>query len=70
MTKAQNIAATNLRVIELLTVASIWYLSMVTVATAGQRLVERRFSKGFRHHQTSPSPIRMTVRKVRAWLQR
>ena len=70
LTKAQNIAATNLRVIELLTVASIWYLSMVAVATAGQRLVERRFSKGYRRDQTSTSPIRMTVRKVRAWLQR
>ncbi len=69
LTKAQNIAATNLRVIELLTVASVWYLSMVAVATAGQRLVERRFSKGYRRDQTSTSPIRMTVRRVRAWLQ-
>jgi polar amino acid transport system permease protein len=70
LTKAQNIAATNLRVIELLTVASIWYLSMVATATVGQQLVERRFSKGYRRDQTSTSPIRMIVRKVRAWLQR
>ena len=67
LTKAQNIAATNLRVIELLTVASIWYLAMVAVATAGQRLVERRFSRGYRRDRTSTSPIRMTLRKVRAW---
>ena len=61
LTKAQNIAATNLRVIELLTVASIWYLTLVAVATAGQRLVERRFSKGYgRNH--SPRP---TLRKAR-----
>jgi len=70
LTNAQNIAATNLRVLELLTVASIWYLTMVAVATAGQRLLERRFSKGYRRDRTSSSPIQMIVRKVRAWLQR
>jgi polar amino acid transport system permease protein len=70
LTNAQNIAATNLRVLELLTVASIWYLAMVAIATAGQRLLERRFSKGYRGEQTSTSPIRMTVQKVRAWFQR
>lgn len=67
LTKAQNIAATNLRVIELLTVASIWYLAMVAVATAGQRLIERRFSRGYRRDRTSTSPIRMTLRKVLPW---
>ncbi len=70
LTNAQNIAATNLRVLELLTVASIWYLAMVAIATAGQRLLERRFSKGYRGDHTSTSPIRMTVQKVSAWLQR
>ncbi len=67
LTKAQNIAATNLRVIELLTVASIWYLAMVAVATAGQRRVERRFSRGYRRDRTSISPLRITLRKVRPW---
>ncbi len=67
LTKAQNIAATNLRVIELLTVASIWYLAMVAVATAGQRLVERRFSKGYRRDHSSESPIGLILGKVRAW---
>ena len=67
LTKAQNIAATNLRVIELLTVASIWYLAMVAVATAGQRLIERRFSRGYGGDHTSSSRIWMTVRKVFAW---
>jgi len=47
LTKAQNIAASNLRVIELLIVASIWYLVMVLLATAGQRVIERRFSRGY-----------------------
>ncbi len=67
LTKAQNIAATNLRVIELLTVASIWYLAMVAVATVGQRLVERRFSRGYRRDRSSTSALRMTLRKVRVW---
>ena len=67
LTKAQNIAATNLRVIELLTVASLWYLAMVAVATAGQRLIERRFSRGYGRDRTSSSRIWMTVRKVFAW---
>ena len=67
LTKAQNIAATNLRVIELLTVASIWYLAMVAVATAGQRLVERRFSRGYRRDHSSESPIGLILGKVRAW---
>ena len=70
LTKAQNIAASNLRVIELLTVASIWYLSMVAVATAGQRVIERRLSRGYRRGRSSTPPIRMTVRKVRTWLRR
>jgi polar amino acid transport system permease protein len=67
LTKAQNIAATNLRVIEMLTVASIWYLAMVAVATAGQRLVERRFSRGYHRDRSSTSPLWMTLRKVFAW---
>jgi polar amino acid transport system permease protein len=61
LTKAQNIAASNLRVIEMLTVASIWYLSMVAVASAGQRVIERRFSRGYRRARSSTSPIRKTV---------
>jgi len=32
---------------ELLTVASVWYLAMTTVATFGQTLLERRFERGF-----------------------
>lgn len=66
LTKAQNIAATNLRVIELLTVASIWYLVMVAVASAGQRLIERRFSRGYRRDDSSKSSIGMTPRKAGA----
>ena len=70
LTKAQNIAASNLRVIELLTVASIWYLAMVLIATAGQRVIERRLSRGYRSSRTTVSPWQRLVRKVRSWLQR
>jgi len=70
LTKAQNIAATNLRVIELLTVASIWYLGMVAIATAGQRVIERWFSRGYRHDRMTESRSRRILRKARAWSQR
>lgn len=42
----ENIYSTNLRVLELLVVASIWYLAITTVFTLIQRLLERRFSRG------------------------
>lgn len=44
----QNIAAVNLRTIELLLVASIWYLVIVTILTVCQYFLERRVSRGYR----------------------
>jgi polar amino acid transport system permease protein len=46
---AQHIYYANARVIELLMVASGWYLIVVTVLTLGQMVLERRFSRG---HET------------------
>lgn len=43
LTKTQDIYARNFQVIELLTVASIWYLLMTTVASAFQYWIENRF---------------------------
>jgi polar amino acid transport system permease protein len=43
---AQNIYYANSRVIELLIVASIWYLAVVTVLSLIQGQVEKYFSKG------------------------
>lgn len=43
---AQNIYYANSRVIELLIVAGIWYLVVVSVLTPAQMLLERRFSRG------------------------
>jgi polar amino acid transport system permease protein len=43
---AQNIYYANSRVIELLIVAGIWYLVVVSVLTPLQMLLERRFARG------------------------
>lgn len=43
---AQTIYYANARVIELLIVASIWYLVVVTVLSIGQGFIERRFGRG------------------------
>ncbi len=45
LTRAQNIYARNFLVIELLIVASIWYLVMTTVASIGQSAIERRLGR-------------------------
>jgi polar amino acid transport system permease protein len=44
--KAGDIYSNNLRVVELLVVASIWYLVLTSVASVGQYYVERRFARG------------------------
>jgi polar amino acid transport system permease protein len=44
LTRAQNIYARNFLVIELLFVASIWYLVLTTLASLVQRWIERRLS--------------------------
>ena len=43
---AENIYYANSRVIELLIVAGIWYLGVVSVLTPMQMLLERRFARG------------------------
>jgi polar amino acid transport system permease protein len=43
---AQNIYYANARVMELLIVAGIWYLAVVTVLTLGQARLEKRFARG------------------------
>ena len=44
--RAQDIYSTNLRTLELLVVASIWYLVLTSVASVGQYFLERRFARG------------------------
>jgi polar amino acid transport system permease protein len=43
---AENIYYANAKVMELLIVAAIWYLAIVSVLSLGQAAVERRFSRG------------------------
>lgn len=45
LTRAQNIYARNFLIIELLIVASLWYLVMTTVASGIQYLIERRLGR-------------------------
>lgn len=48
---AQNIYYANSRVIELLIVAAIWYLIVVSILTPLQSLLEKRFSRGAGTHR-------------------
>lgn len=47
LTRAQHIYARNFLVIELLIVASIWYLAVTTIASIGQHYLERSFARGY-----------------------
>ncbi len=44
---AQDIYYANTRVVELLMVAGLWYLVVVSVLSLGQAVLERRFGRGF-----------------------
>lgn len=48
LTQATNISAQNFQVIPLLVVATLWYLACVSVATVGQRYLERHLNRGVR----------------------
>ncbi|MFE4860115.1 amino acid ABC transporter permease [Streptomyces sp. NPDC056670] len=43
---AQDVAATSFAVMEMLFVASIWYLALTSVFSVGQYYLERRFARG------------------------
>jgi polar amino acid transport system permease protein len=45
LTAAQNIASANLHTIELLLVATFWYLALTTVSGLGQYVLERRLAR-------------------------
>ncbi|MEZ2390294.1 amino acid ABC transporter permease [bacterium RCC_150] len=46
LSKAENISGYNLRTIELLIVAAVWYLLVTSAATLGQTIIERRTARG------------------------
>ncbi|MFI6821162.1 amino acid ABC transporter permease [Micromonospora sp. NPDC050187] len=58
---AEFIYYANNRVIELLIVAAIWYLVVVSVLSVIQHFVERRFGRGFQH--TTRRAVRALARR-------
>ena len=63
LTRAQNIYARNFLIIELLIVASIWYLVMTTVASAIQLVIESRLGK---YSNQAPGLLQGALRLMRA----
>jgi polar amino acid transport system permease protein len=55
-TRSEQIASVNFRVIEMITVASIWYLFMTSVLTFGQYYLERYFARGSQR-ELPPTPL-------------
>jgi polar amino acid transport system permease protein len=46
LTSAQNIYTVSYQVVELLTVVTLWYIVLTSLAMAGQRRLELRFARG------------------------
>lgn len=55
-TRAEEISASNFAIVELLMVASAWYLIMTSILTFGQYYVERYFAKGSQR-ALPPTPL-------------
>jgi polar amino acid transport system permease protein len=54
-TRSNQIANANYQVVELLFVASIWYLLMTSILTVGQYYIERYYSRGSQR-ELPPTP--------------
>ena len=54
---AQTIYYANARVMELLIVAAIWYLAVVTVLSVGQYFLERHFARGQRGNRANREAV-------------
>jgi polar amino acid transport system permease protein len=61
--RASDIYSTNLRVVELLLDASVWYLVLTSVATVGQYYLERRLARGALR-ELSPTPLERVLRNL------
>jgi polar amino acid transport system permease protein len=55
-TRSHQIASSNFRVVELLFVASLWYLALTSVLTVGQYYLERYFARGSQR-ELPPTPL-------------
>ena len=58
---AQSIYYANARVIELLIVAALWYLIVVTVLSVGQYFLEKHFAKGVGGAKERPRPVERSL---------
>jgi polar amino acid transport system permease protein len=56
---AQQIYAVNYKIIQLLLVASLWYLLMTSVLYVGQYYLERRFGRGSAREPPTPAVLRL-----------
>lgn len=63
--RSRDIYTTNLQTLELLMVASLWYLVLTSVATVGQYYVERRFARGSLR-DLPPTPLQR-LRRYAGW---
>jgi polar amino acid transport system permease protein len=61
--RAGTISSRNLAVIELLVVASFWYLLLTSIASVGQYYLERRFSRG-RARELPETPLQRIRRNL------
>jgi polar amino acid transport system permease protein len=63
LTRTQDIYNNNLKTVDLLLVASVWYLSLTSVATVGQFYLERRFARGSAR-DLPPTPLQRLRRNL------
>lgn len=61
--RAGDIYSTNLQVLPLLIVASIWYLALTSIASIGQYYIERRFARGFQR-ENDPTALQRLRRAI------
>src|SRR5450631_162838 len=55
-TRSEQIASANFKIIELLFVASIWYVFMTSILTFGQFYIERHYARGSQR-ELPPTPL-------------
>ncbi|WP_016907476.1 amino acid ABC transporter permease [Streptomyces xiaopingdaonensis] len=67
--KAQNIGNTSGSVVELLLVATVWYLAITTVFSIGQYYLERRYARGT-SRQLPDTPWQKVRRNLFTWHDR
>jgi polar amino acid transport system permease protein len=64
--EAQNVYTANFKNLELLIVASFWYLVLTTIASIGQYYLERRFARGSAR-ELPETPVQRIRRNLSLW---